>query len=262
MRNIYPKFSLAWIFVLILQLSSFAVDSNKPSSKDKVADKPVRNDRNDRNDKNDKNDKARKLEGLPNPVPAIKLPKRKIAPVTETSPVVTKSEDIRSLPVALATLPTKGVKPIPTIFNKPIGPDPFAFTISSNKDSVGVGEEFELTVRVDWVDFGINNGVKFLPEWYKYALKVTMPKGFVQTGGDYTDYCTKPVDAQNPQATFTIKGRFEFKPEETVFKVLRGFEGAGDESTFVFKGEKSVNLKLNNSIALKRSEERRVGKEC
>lgn len=134
-----------------------------------------------------------------------------------------------------------------TQFSPLLGPDPFMFTITSSKESVNIGEEVELTVKVSWLDFGINNGVRFLPEWYKYTLKVVMPDGFIQTGGNYEDYCTTPVNAENPTAIFTIKGHFEFKPQEPTFKVLRGFEGANEKSEFIWKGEKSVTLKSNKN---------------
>ena len=127
----------------------------------------------------------------------------------------------------------KGIQPISTNFNNNVGPDPFRFTITSNKDSVAIGQEIELTIQVDWVDYGVNNGVRFLPEWYEYTLKVVTPKGFTQTGGDYTDFCSKPVDANNPQAVFTIKGKFEYTPDEAKFTILRGFEGADEKSEFI-----------------------------
>lgn len=131
---------------------------------------------------------------------------------------------------------------INTPFSHLLGPDSFMFTITSSKENVNIGEDFELSVRVSWLDFGINNGVRFLPEWYKYTLKVVIPDGFIQTGGNYEDYCTTPVNAENPTATFTIKGHFEFEPKEPTFKVLRGFEGANEKSEFIWKGEKSIGV--------------------
>ncbi len=155
-----------------------------------------------------------------------------------------KNEDKRGYAnTFLASLPLKTItpKPLNTQLGHLVGPDPFMFTIVASKESVAIGEEFELTVQVSWVDFGINNGVRFLPEWYKYTLKVVMPEGFVQTGGNYEDYCTALVNAENPTATFTIKGHFEFEPKEPTFKVLRGFEGANEKSEFIWKGEKRIN---------------------
>jgi hypothetical protein len=150
-------------------------------------------------------------------------------------------------------------KPLKTSFgyvspNKKLGADPFLFSIIANKDYADVGEEIELTVKVTWADFGVNNGVRFLPEWYNYTLKVVMPKGFTQTGGDYTDYCTKLVDAQNQTATFTIKGQFEFNTNDATFTVLRGFEGADNKSEFIYKTEKKFivnrNLAYNSEMGI------------
>lgn len=138
-----------------------------------------------------------------------------------------------------------GVKPFQTRLGKSssyknMGADPFIFTIITAKDYAGVGEEVELTIKVSWADFGTNNGVRFLPEWYNYTLKVVMPQGFSQTGGDYTDYCTKLVDANNPTATFTLRGQFEANTDNAVFTVLRGFEGANSGSEFIYKTEKKL----------------------
>jgi hypothetical protein len=140
-----------------------------------------------------------------------------------------------------------GIKPSQTRLGKTsayrnMGADPFIFTITSAKDYAGVGEEVELTIKVSWADFGVNNGVKFLPEWYNYTLKVITPKGFSQTGGDYSDYCTKLVNAQNPTATFTLKGQFEYNDDNAVFTVLRGFEGANATSEFIYKTEKKFTV--------------------
>jgi hypothetical protein len=113
-------------------------------------------------------------------------------------------------------------------------PDAFIFTVNASKDTVSIGETVEIKIRVSWVDYA-GTAVHFLPEWYKYALKVVMPKGFIQTGGDYEDYCTKPVNEFHPEAVFTIKGHFEYKSESTSFRILRGFESANANSEFIFK---------------------------
>jgi Ig-like domain CHU_C associated len=130
-----------------------------------------------------------------------------------------------------------------THLDKPlIGPDLFLFSMSSEKKEVRIGEEFELIVKVDWADFGVNNGVRFLPEWYKYTLKVVFPEGFKQTGGDYEDYFSKLVDATNTQAIFIIKGKFEFIPKDNTFKILRGFEGANEKSEFIWKNDLKIRV--------------------
>jgi hypothetical protein len=120
-------------------------------------------------------------------------------------------------------------------------PDAFIFTVNASKDTVSIGETVEIKIRVSWVDYA-GTAVHFLPEWYKYALKVVMPKGFIQTGGDYEDYCTKPVNELHPEAVFTIKGHFEYKSESTSFRILRGFEGANANSEFIFKQDFNLNV--------------------
>jgi Ig-like domain CHU_C associated len=188
-----------------------------------------------------KNDRPKKDETSPvNP-----KTKRKVLPI----PANALTEDVKTPSFTPLSIIGKNIQPISTNFSKNVGPDPFRFTISSNKDSVAVGEEIELKVTVDWVNYGVNNGVSFLPEWYKYTLRVVTPKGFTQTGGDYTDFCTKPVDANNRQAVFTIKGQFEYKSDDTFFLVLRGFEGSNAESQFIEKTRKNV-------IALRKSNTR------
>jgi Ig-like domain CHU_C associated len=235
MRPLYTKFSLVFLFFFMLHantpramVSSFDTELKPNKDKSKEVSNPIK----PRTEVGGKTDRPKKDETLPTPTKA----KRKVLPI---SPLVL-TEDVKTPSFTPLSLTGKGIQPISSNFNKNVGPDPFRFTISSNKDSVAVGEEIELTVTVDWVDYGVNNGVRFLPEWYKYVLRVVTPKGFVQTGGDYTDFCTKPVDVNNPQAVFTIKGKFEYKSNEPDFLVLRGFEGSNAESQFIEKTVKRI----------------------
>ena len=243
MRYFYLKFSLVILFsyllgINILDAKSFSRGLLDNIAKDKVKDKtnPIK----PRNEKGGKNDGSKKDDALP----VASKNRRKSSLLSENF----KKENLREKIEVLSISNKKGIQPLLTTFaSKPVlGPDPFRFSIFSSKDSVKIGEEFELTVTVDWVDFGVNNGVKFLPEWYKYVLKVVMPKGFVQTGGDYVDYCAKTVDAQNPQAVFIIKGAFDYLSEDSNFKVLRGFEGANSESEFIFKELKEIFVVNSN----------------
>lgn len=127
-------------------------------------------------------------------------------------------------------------------------PDVFSFVMTSSKDSVKVGEEFELTVRVDWINYGYGNAVHFLPEWYKYKLKVIIPSGFIQTGGDYFDYCTKDVNEYNNTVEFKIRGKYLFKTEQN-FILLRGFDSF-DDKAFIYKAELFVkNVEDTSMIA-------------
>lgn len=199
-------FFLLWSLCLLAYANSLAINPVKPT-KDKGGDKPV----------------ASKLV-------SSKSSDKKKPKVEEVKPLLPK-KTWANLPTSFDTK---------KITERSIGPDLFMFTATASKDSIAVGEEFELTVRVDWVDFGNGSAITFLPQWYKYALKVVMPEGFIQTGGNYKDFCSEPVNAENPRATFTIRGKFEHAPEKSVFTILRGFEGADEKSAFILKGEKEV----------------------
>jgi hypothetical protein len=65
--------------------------------------------------------------------------------------------------------------------------DPIAFRLSVNKSQVKIGEELEVTItaikRPNW-DFRLSN--QFLDT--DFRIKVVLPDGFQQTGGNYTDF--------------------------------------------------------------------------
>ncbi|MES2520741.1 MAG: hypothetical protein V4585_21675, partial [Bacteroidota bacterium] len=236
MRLLFTKFSLVFFFFL-LSFSNSPIAKVSSVNKDlatKDKTKETTNPIKPRSEVGGKNDRPKKDETFPSPI-------KKKAKVLQIPPTIL-NEEVRTTSLTPSTILSKRIQPIQTNFNKIVGPDPFRFSITSNKDSIAIGEEIELTITVDWVDYGVNNGVRFLPEWYKYNLRVVTPKGFLQTGGDYTDFCTKPVDANNPQAVFTIKGLFEYAPDETKFTVLRGFEGADERSEFIWKEEKKIQF--------------------
>jgi hypothetical protein len=248
MKNFYFQLSL-FLFCLLMSTSLGATDALYSDIKTPVKDKTKTENLapKDKKEGRDRNDRPKKEDV---PLNTAKPKKKNVIVATPVFTTPLKQEEERTLSVDLPLLTNKNVQLLSTNLGiqKNLGPDPFAFTIITSKDSVGINEEFEVSIKINWVDFGVNTGVRFLPEWYKYTLKVLMPKGFLQTGGDYTDYCTKPVDAQNPEAIFTIKGKFEYQPSEAKFTVLRGFEGSNDLSGFVWKGEKVLNIYTKNIL--------------
>jgi Ig-like domain CHU_C associated len=250
MKNFYFQLSL-FLFCLLMSTSLGATNAIysedvKTPVKDKTKTENLAPK--DKKEGRDRNDRPKKEDV---PLNTTKPKKKNVVVATPVLTTPLKQEEERTLPVDLPMLTNKNVQLLSTNLGlqKNLGPDPFTFTIITSKDSVSINEEFEVSIKVNWVDFGVNTGVRFLPEWYKYTLKVLMPKGFLQTGGDYTDYCTKPVDAQNPEAIFTIKGKFEYQPADAKFTVLRGFEGSNDLSGFVWKGEKEVFFLNQNSYS-------------
>jgi hypothetical protein len=160
MRNFYCQFSAFFLCLLTLTQFGYAKSlysdvGNPLKDRNKVENIPAK----DKKEIGGRNDRPKKEDVPVNP----SKPKKKnilvILPLLSPS----KTEEVKNTTTSLAMLPMKGIQPIITNLSnqKMVGPDPFRFTITSNKDSIAVGEEIELTVTVDWVDFGENNGVRF-----------------------------------------------------------------------------------------------------
>lgn len=220
MKNLYPKCILLWSFLVMLCKCSTALATSFTSFNEKH---PVTSTNLLSKDKTKK----------------TSLPKDK--------------DDKNVFRVDFPKLKPKNVKLLRNVSEKVIAPDVFAFSMTSSRDTVEVGEEFELTVRVNFIDYGGSaaSGVHFLPEWYKYTLRVLFPEGFVQTGGDYYDNCTKPVDQENPEAIFIIKGKFEYKnKDESEFRIIRGFALGIDKDAYILKSSYFVKVgSLKNSAS-------------
>lgn len=121
------------------------------------------------------------------------------------------------------------------------GFDPVRFTLSSNKDSVSIGEEIEIKITADYLD--VSPSLMFQFEGSNaFTLKMLLPEGFIQTGGTYYDYIQGKVDKTNPKQEFTIKGIFEAQSKEPCFYLLRSFAGAGVNDVW----ERKVGICLKN----------------
>ncbi|WP_238803985.1 DUF6443 domain-containing protein [Emticicia aquatica] len=119
------------------------------------------------------------------------------------------------------------------------GFDPVRFTLSSNKDSVNIGEEIEIKITVDYLD--VSPSLMFQFEGSNaFTLKMLFPDGFIKTGGTYYDYMQGKVDKANPKQEFTIKGVFEAQSKEPCFSLLRSFAGAGVNDIWEKKEEKCI----------------------
>lgn len=101
------------------------------------------------------------------------------------------------------------------------GVDCIRYRISKVQDSVAIGEEFELTVTAEYID-----NIPFMwqnKECGDFCIKVFMPEGFVQTGGDYRDFegfSLRPDGLKRIERK--IKGYFESKPQNNCFILTKG----------------------------------------
>ncbi len=112
-------------------------------------------------------------------------------------------------------------------------PDPIRFRIRSEAKAAETGKPIKLIITAFLTDLHPNY-VNFYEHWTGYTLKLLIPKGFVVTGGTYSDYVTGKFSLSgNREANYTMEGYFENVPENPCFELLRGWADAGDQSNFI-----------------------------
>jgi hypothetical protein len=133
--------------------------------------------------------------------------------------------------------------------------DPLIFSITCNKDSVEIGEQFELNINVELNSFS-SASIFQVPGLNEYTLKLLFPSNFVRTGGDFVELLPDKLDKLNNKRKFTVKGYFESGGTEQPFRLLRGHPNNQD-GYFIVKKEFVLPTKskfLNNII------EKEIGK--
>ena len=88
-----------------------------------------------------------------------------------------------------------------------------------------------------------------LPGSNAFRLKLLLPEGFIQTGGDYIDYIGTELSAANPTITYTLRGYFTRKVSQVQFRLLRGSAQANETSLFIEKAQVWVQLEGRPDIA-------------
>lgn len=119
--------------------------------------------------------------------------------------------------------------------------DPIKFTLSTQNTHIGLNEEFELVITAEYLN--INPNVAFvLKDANSFRLKLTVPDGFVKTGGDYYDYVGTELTRSKPKVSFKLKGRLTSESGDATFELLRSHKNADSQSTFVAVGRLTFNL--------------------
>ncbi|GAB4011491.1 hypothetical protein GCM10028808_25190 [Spirosoma migulaei] len=110
-----------------------------------------------------------------------------------------------------------------------------------DKLTASVGEEVTLTITAHYLN--ISSALLFTAAGSTaFQLKVLLPDGFVQTGGDYTDYIGTELSGTKPTATYTLKGHFDKFGSKSEFRLLRSHALADANSLFVEKARLSIRL--------------------
>jgi hypothetical protein len=114
-------------------------------------------------------------------------------------------------------------------------PDPIRFVVQSDKQQISLNEEVNLTITVQLLNITPNQ-LFYVPGSNAYTLKMMLPAGFEQTGGDFGDYVTGNLSyASQPEMVYHIRGRFKSVTAGTSFRLLRSHGQATDQSLYTEK---------------------------
>ena len=137
----------------------------------------------------------------------------------------------KSIPVLRVPFFSRNQPSLPSKPLLPLSLDPIRFTLQANKAIIAAGEEIEITVTAQLID--IPTSAFFIFEEQKsFSIKLIIPEGFTQTGGDYYAYCGAKLSAQNGTVTKHIRGVFSALPENPCFVLLRGALNANANGVF------------------------------
>ncbi|MGM9509239.1 PA14 domain-containing protein [Larkinella sp. GY13] len=120
------------------------------------------------------------------------------------------------------------------------GSDPIRFVFYTNKKQVSLGEEVELTITAHYMAMHPGLLATF-PGSNAFSLKVLVPDGFVQTGGDYVDLIGTELSTQRKTVTYSLKGKFVSISSNNTFRLLRSHKDAGADSKFIEKGKFQIH---------------------
>lgn len=142
------------------------------------------------------------------------------------------TEEPASKPIATLRVPF--LLRTPVLLSKPSLPlslDPIRFTLKTSHSTIAAGQEVEITITAQLLD--IPTSAFFIFEEQKsFSIKLLLPQGFTQTGGDYQEYDGAQLTPQNNTFTRRIRGVFTSLPENACFVLLRGAYQANANSIF------------------------------
>lgn len=120
--------------------------------------------------------------------------------------------------------------------------DPVKFSIETTGNQVELNEEIEIVVKAQLLP--VNESIMFIfKESYAFRVKVVLPEGFVQTGGNYTDFIGTTLTFKNPSVSYVLKGKFTSQVQSGKFLLLRGSEKANSTSQLVFVASLPFSVK-------------------
>ena len=155
-----------------------------------------------------------------------------------------RTEEPASKPIAALRVPF--LLRTPVLLSKarlPLSLDPIRFTLRADKETIAVGEEVEITITAQLLDIPASAFFIF-EEQKSFSIKLLLPQGFTQTGGDYQEYTGAQLTPQTNTFTKRIRGVFTTLPEHPCFALLRGAYHANASSVFEQKQTLCLTKKM------------------
>ncbi|MCE7058626.1 right-handed parallel beta-helix repeat-containing protein [Dyadobacter sp. CY343] len=135
--------------------------------------------------------------------------------------------------------------------------DPIRFSVTTTATNVGLNEEFQIDIKASYLS--VPGNVAFVFEGANaFRLKMILPVGFEQTGGDFTDFVGTQLSSQKPYVHYTLKGKFVSDAGDGLFQLLRSHKNANNQSTFTQVCTLNFKMDVANSLAADTEENARV----
>jgi hypothetical protein len=129
--------------------------------------------------------------------------------------------------------------------------DPIRFTVTTSATNLKLNEEFEITITAEYLN--ISPGTAYvLKDANSFKLKLTLPEGFVKTGGDYHDFIGTELSPSRPKVSYKIKGKF-VSSGSGMFELLRSHKNADNQSTFAAVGKISFMPQVEEKTGIEES---------
>ncbi|GAB3960646.1 hypothetical protein GCM10028805_58250 [Spirosoma harenae] len=156
-------------------------------------------------------------------------------------------DDPRSLSI-IAPLPLP--KPLSLAWRKPLGPDPIRFTLHASKTYLKVGEEVDLLITAELLPITPSQ-LFFFESQRSFSVKLLIPEGFEQTGGDYYEYIGAELRQDGiTSIAYHLRGRFVQPAANAKFTLLRGPKDASVTSLFEKKQELRLETVREEPVSL------------
>lgn len=119
--------------------------------------------------------------------------------------------------------------------------------MSTQATQVALNEEFEISIKAAYLYIPSNTAFVFEGA-NSFRLKIVLPDGFEQTGGNFRDFIGADLSSGNRAVQYTLKGKFTRNTGSGAFQLLRSHRKADNQSTFIEVSRIMFNTDEGSSV--------------